>query len=47
MKFSEVGVNEEHVKAASLWFSQARGHSQFQVPPVTPNDHPVRIPLPL
>lgn len=36
-KYSEVGVYEELVKAASLWFSQARGHSQFKVPPVTLN----------
>lgn len=35
---SEVWAYEKHVKAASPWFSRARGHSQFKVPPVTLND---------
>lgn len=36
---------EEPLKAASLGFSQARGHSQFKVPPVTLKDSPVaRLP---
>lgn len=38
MKRLGVGGYEAHMKAASPWFSQARGHSQFKVPPVTLND---------
>lgn len=44
----EVESYEEPVKAASLWFRQARGHSQFEVPPVTLKDSPVtRLPRPV